>query len=121
MAHGPTDREPCTTVPPLRSVSEPLNGFDADDGRDRCDLETAPGVTEVLLDGVHIEPAADLLRTGDGELLTGYGQEFAVLELALQRLAFGFGALEDGVRLADRVGKRFVGDIVESLLRVLAA
>ena len=52
---------------------ESLDGFDADDGRYRSDLEPAPGIPQVLLDGVHIEPAADLLRTCDGELLTGYG------------------------------------------------
>jgi len=38
------------------------------------------GFAEVLLDGAHIEPAADLLRTGDGELLTSYRQETAALD-----------------------------------------
>ena len=45
----------------LSRLSEPLDGFDADDGGDRGDLEATPGVAEVLLDGVYIEPPADLL------------------------------------------------------------
>jgi hypothetical protein len=37
------------------------------------------------------------------------------LELTLQRLAVGLGAFEHGVRIADRVGEHFVGEIVESI------
>jgi hypothetical protein len=44
-----------------------LHGLDADDGRDRRDLEAPPGIAEVLLDRSDIEPAGDLLRDPDGK------------------------------------------------------
>jgi hypothetical protein len=81
----------------LGRCCEGSDRLDADDSRDRSDLEPAPGLTEVLLDGAHIEPAADLLRAGDGELLTGYRQKSPPFELVLKRLALGFGAFENGV------------------------
>ena len=81
----------------LSSCRETLDGFDADDGGDRGDLEAAPGFAEVLLDGADIEPSANLLRAGDGELLTGYRQKSPPFELVLKRLALGFGAFENGV------------------------
>ncbi len=44
----------------------------------------------------------------DGELLTCELEETATLELFLECLALGFGALEQSVGMAERVGQRFV-------------
>jgi len=40
---------------------EPLNGLNANDGRDDRDLEAMPAFAEVLLNGRGIEPPGDLL------------------------------------------------------------
>ena len=72
------------------------------------DLETAPGIAEVLLDGRYIEPAGDLLSDSDGEVLASGLEQTAAFDLVLKRLALGFSALEDGIRLAKSVGECFV-------------
>jgi hypothetical protein len=92
----------------LSRSRERSDGFDADDGRDRGDLEPAPGSAEMLFDGRYIEPAADLLRTDDGELLTGYVQKSPTFELFLEFIALGFSALEDGVGMAEPIGQGFI-------------
>ena len=54
--------------------------------------------------GGDIEPAAELIRPGDGEVLAGGGEEAAVLELVLEGFHLGFMRLERQVGVADRVG-----------------
>jgi hypothetical protein len=101
---------------PLRGLRQALDGLDADDRRDAGRLELAPGVAEESLDSGGIEPAADLIRPGDGEVLAGGGKQAARFELFLKGLHLGFGAFENGVGLADRVGEGFVAEIVESIM-----
>jgi hypothetical protein len=73
---------------------ERLHGLDADDGRDRGDLEAPPGIAEVLLHRRDIEPAGNLLGDPDGEAVAGRLKQSAPLDFVLERLAFGLGALQ---------------------------
>jgi len=98
----------------LGRCGEPLDGLDPDDGRDDRDLEAAVGFAEVFLHGLAIEPAGDLLGGGDREIIAGDLDQAALLELIFQQFAFRFGALEDGVGLAEQVRKRLIGDVVEA-------
>jgi hypothetical protein len=82
---------------------ERLHGLDADDGRDRGDLEAPPGIAEVLLDGRDIEPAGNLLRDPDGEAVAGGLKQPAPLDFVLERLALGLGALQHRVGVAECV------------------
>ena len=69
---------------------------------------------EVLFDGRDIEPAGDLLATLMAKLSPASLEQSAALYFVLKRLALGFGAFEDGIGMAERVGQRFVGKIVET-------
>ncbi len=69
----------------------------------------------MLLDGRDIEPPGNLLSCRDGEALSGDGGEAAALEFVLKSLALDFGAFEDGISVAERVGQGFVREIVELL------
>ena len=82
---------------------EGLDGLDANDGRDRGDLEAPPGIAEVLLDGRDIEPAGNLLRDPDGEVIAGGLEQPAPLDFVLERLALGLGALQHRVGVAECV------------------
>jgi hypothetical protein len=84
---------------------EGLHGLDADDGRDRGDLEAPPGIAEVLLDRRDIEPAGDLLRDPDGKAVASGLKQPAPLDLVLERLALGLGALEHRVGVTERIGQ----------------
>src|SRR3984957_8388834 len=95
----------------LGSLREALDGLDENDCCDACRLEFAPGVAEEGLHCGGIEPAADLIRSRDGEALAGSGEGTAD-----QRLALGFGTFEDRVGVADRVGESFVAEIMESIM-----
>jgi hypothetical protein len=88
----------------LRGAGEARRRLDAHDGRDARGLELAPAVTEEGFDGGDVEPAAHLVGPGDGEVLAGGGEQTALLELVLQRLALGFVGLE---RQVDAPGKRW--------------
>jgi hypothetical protein len=90
-----------------------LHGSDSAD-RDGGDLKAVPAFAGILLHGSGIETAGDLLGGGDGEVLAGAFSEVAALELVLEELAFGLGALENGVGLAEHVGKGFIGEIVKT-------
>ena len=57
-----------------------------------------------MLDGRHIEPAGNLLSDPDGEAIARGLDQTAALYLFLERFAFGFSALEDGICIAERVG-----------------
>jgi hypothetical protein len=98
----------------LRGVREALDRLDADHRGDARRLELPPGVAEECLHGGGVEPAADLIRAGDGEVLACGGEKTAAFELFLQGLAFGFCALEHGVSLADCIGESFVREIVKA-------
>jgi hypothetical protein len=98
----------------LSGLREALDGLDADDRRDARRLKFPPGVAEEGLHSGCVEPAADLIRSRDGEVLTSGGEDAAVFEFVLQRLALGFGALEDRIRVADCVSEGFVGQIVKA-------
>src|SRR5580704_6681523 len=88
--------------------------LDADYRRHRSDLKSAPGLAEVLLDGADIEPPCDLLGSSHGEVLAGGVDQAAAFELVLKCRGLGFSALEHCVGVAERVGKRFVGQIVKT-------
>jgi hypothetical protein len=83
-----------------------LDCLDADDGRNRRDLEASPGIAEVLLHRDDIEPAGNLLRYPDGEAVAGCLKQTAPLDFVLERLSLRLGALEHGVRAAERIGQR---------------
>ena len=89
-------------------LREPLDRLDADYGRDRSDLETPPGLAEVLFDGWYIEPARDLLSHSDGEILARGLEQTTALNFVLECLALSFGAFEQGVGVAEFVGQRLV-------------
>src|ERR1700733_7565912 len=95
-------------------LREPLDRFDADHGRDRGNLEPTPGIAEVLFDGRYIEPAGNLLSDPNSEVLARGLEQSAALNLIFESFALGFGTLEDGVCIAERVGQRLVRKIVES-------
>jgi hypothetical protein len=88
----------------LSRCCDVLHDLDADDRHNAGSLELPPGVAEECLHGGGVEPAADLIRTGDAEAFTGGGEQTAAFKFFLQRLAFGFCALEQSVSVADRVG-----------------
>jgi hypothetical protein len=94
-------------------VREAPAGLDADDSRDARRLETTPRVAEEGLHGGGVEPAGDLIRSRDGEVLAGGCEDAAGFEFFFERLALGFVRLERQVGVADRVGELFVAKIVE--------
>ena len=47
-------------------------------------------------------------------MVAGDVGQIAALELVLERLALRFGALQNGVGLADHVGQGFIGEVVEA-------
>jgi hypothetical protein len=98
----------------LRPPPRAAHGLDADDGRDRGDLEPPPGIAEVLLHRRNIEPAGDLLRDPDGEAVTGGLEQPTPLDFVLECLALDFGALKHRVGIAERVSQRRVRGIVET-------
>src|SRR5581483_12484291 len=98
----------------LSRCCEGSDRFDADHGRDRGDLEPPPGFAKMLLDGRDIEPAGNLLSDPYGEVLASGLEQPAALYFVLKRPAFGFGAFEDGVGMAERIGQRFVRKIMET-------
>jgi hypothetical protein len=98
----------------LRRVGEALDGFNPDDGGHRCDLEAAPGNAEVFLDRLHIEPTGNLLGGGNREFIPRNLAEPAAFELVFEGFALCFGALEQGIGMAELVGQHSVGEVVES-------
>lgn len=70
---------------------EPLNGLDADDSGDSRDLEPVPGLAEVFFDGLHVEPAGDLLGGSDGEFTAGDIDEAAALERKTSHRPWPYG------------------------------
>jgi len=98
----------------LRRVREPLDRLDPNDGGDRRDLETAIGLAEVVLDGLHVETAGNLLGARDREAIAGDGVKSAVLVLVLEGFAFCLGAFQQGVGMAELIGECFVGEVVEA-------
>src|SRR5271154_3471402 len=83
----------------LCRAGDPLDGLDPDDGRDDRVLKAVVGRAQVFLHGLCIEPTGNLLGGGDGELVTEDLNEAPALELDLEELALGLGALQDGVGL----------------------
>src|ERR1700722_8728336 len=102
------------SVSALGCGRESLDGLDPDDGGDHGQLKPVIGFAEVLLDGGAIQSAGNLLRRGDRKLVAGDLDQTAALELVLEQLALGFGALQDSVGLAEQVGKGFVREVVEA-------
>src|ERR1700677_5009516 len=98
----------------LSCSGELLGGLDPDDSRDNSHFKAAVGSAEKFLHRLAIEPAADLFCGRNGEVLAGCSHEAAALELVLEGFGLGFGALQDGIGMAERVCKRSVGEIVES-------
>ena len=100
----------------LRRSGEALDGFDADDGkcRDRRNLEAAIGLAQVFLHGFDVEPPGDLLGGGDREVIPSDLDEAAAFVLVFESFALSFGALQAGVGVAERIGERFVRQIVEA-------
>jgi hypothetical protein len=93
---------------------EPLDGLDPDDRGDHGDLETAVGFAEVFFDGLAVEPAGNLLGRRDGELATGDLNEASALKFVLEQFALDLCAFQDGVGMAERIGKRGVGKVVKA-------
>jgi hypothetical protein len=100
----------------LSGCCEVLYGFDANDRGDACGLELAPGVAEECFHRGDVETAADLIRASDGEAVAGGGEQAARFKFFFERFDFRFGAFEDGVGMADRVGELFGAEIVESII-----
>jgi hypothetical protein len=98
----------------LGRVREPVDGFNADYGRDDRELEAMIGLAEEFLYGLGIEPAGDLLGGGDREVIPNDLGEASGLKLVLERLAFGFSTFERGVGTTDRVSERAVRQIVKA-------
>ena len=67
-----------------------------------------------MLHGGDIEPAGNLLGNPDDEAITSDLKQSPSLDLVLEGFAFGFGALEYGVGMAERIGERGVRQIVKA-------
>jgi hypothetical protein len=98
----------------LSGCRELLYGFDADDRGDAGGFELAPGVAEERLHRGDVETAADLIRASDGEAFAGGGEQAAGFELFFVLFECGLDAFKRGIGLADRVGERFVRQIMKA-------
>ena len=94
--------------------SERPHGLYANDRRNQRNLEAMVGIAQELFDRFGIEPTADLLRCRDGKTGAGEFGQAAALHFVFERFALAFGALQTGVGIAERIGKRFIGKIVRS-------
>ena len=98
----------------LCRACDPLHGFDADDGRDDRILEAMIGFAEIFLHCLCIEAPRDLFGSCDRELAASDFDEAAAFKFFLEQLALGLCTFQEGVGLAERVGKRWVSKVVEA-------
>ena len=98
----------------LCRACDPLHGPDANDGRDDRIFEAVIGFAEVFLHGLGIEATSDLLGGCDREVVACDLDEAPAFKFVLEQFALGLGALQDGVGMAERVGKRWVGKVVKA-------
>ena len=93
---------------------DPLHGLDANDGRDDRILEAVIGFAEVFLHGLGIEATGDLLGGCDRELAAGDLDEAPALKLVLEQFAFGLCPFQEGIGMAERIGKRWISKVVKA-------
>lgn len=107
-------RKDCPPLWTLRCGGEPVDGLDANDRRNHGLLEAVIAVPEERLDGARIDATGDLFGDGDNETLAGDLGETAAFNFIFECFALGLGALQDCVGMTERVGERFIGEIVKS-------
>jgi len=98
----------------LSRACDSLHGPDANDGRDDRIFEAVIGFAEVFLHGFGIEATGDLLGGCDREVAACDFDESSALKLILEQLALGLGALQDGIGVAERIGKRRISEVVKA-------
>jgi hypothetical protein len=98
----------------LCRACDPLYGFDANDGRDDCIFKPVIGFAEVFLHGLGIEATGDLIGGRDSELAASNIDEAPALKFVLKQFALGLCTFQDGIGMAERVGKRRVSKVVKA-------
>jgi hypothetical protein len=69
---------------------------------------------EVFLHGLGIEPACDLLGGGDRELAAHDLNQATAFKLVLEQFALDLCAFQDGIGMAESVGKRWVSKVMKA-------
>jgi hypothetical protein len=86
----------------LRSGGDAQGRLNANHCRDVRGLKLPACVAEERLNCGKVQPIAHLIRASDREALASSRENTAGFKFVLQRLAFSFRALENGVGIADR-------------------
>ncbi|MGB6966239.1 MAG: hypothetical protein WBD90_17460 [Xanthobacteraceae bacterium] len=84
------------------------DGFDPDDSRDDCYFKAVIRFAQKLFHSLSIEPAGNLLRGSDSEIVARDLSKAAALNFIFEGFALGLGAFQDCVGVAERICERTV-------------